>query len=74
MIELSVDNSVNAAYMKLTNETIVRTVHVAPNVLIDYDANGNIVGIEHLLVNHQSQEQLEEIFKDDKNIKVRVTD
>jgi uncharacterized protein YuzE len=48
MIELSVDTNLGAAYIELTDEEIVETVELTPNVLVDIDATGTIVGVELL--------------------------
>src|SRR5262245_9437204 len=47
-IVLNVDTDVGAAYLKLTDEPIVETVEVTPDVQVDVDATGTVVGIELL--------------------------
>lgn len=72
MIELAVDNSVQAAYLKLTDKKIERTVEMNPGLLIDFDEDGEIVGIEYLAMDVISQASLESAFKHVPNVKVRV--
>ena len=38
----------NAAYIRLSRQTILDSAEVAPDVVFDYDAEGRIVGIELL--------------------------
>jgi uncharacterized protein YuzE len=47
-ITLSVDTNVGAAYIKLTDEPIVETVEVNPDVQVDIDSMGAVVGVEIL--------------------------
>ncbi len=50
MIEFTYDEEigVNAAYVKLTREKIVLTTQVHPNINLDLDKDGNVVGVEIL--------------------------
>ncbi len=47
-ISLTVDLLADAAYVKLSNEPIVRTARVNAQVLVDLDATDMVVGIETL--------------------------
>ncbi len=38
----------NAAYIRLSQDTVLDSAEVAPDVVFDYDADGRIVGIELL--------------------------
>ncbi|CAL8980337.1 DUF2283 domain-containing protein [Rhodoplanes serenus] len=38
----------NAAYIRLSQEKVLDSAEVAPDVVFDYDAEGRIVGIELL--------------------------
>jgi uncharacterized protein YuzE len=38
----------NAAYIDLSQATVLESAEVAPGVIFDYDAKGRIVGIEVL--------------------------
>ena len=38
----------NAAYIRLSAETVLDSAEVTPDVVFDYDAEGRIVGIELL--------------------------
>lgn len=48
MIKITYDEEVNAAYVTLTNKKIELTTQVHPNINLDLDEDGNIVGIEIL--------------------------
>ncbi len=38
----------NAAYIRLSQDKVLESAEVAPDVVFDYDAQGRIVGIELL--------------------------
>jgi len=38
----------NAAYIRLSQEKIIESAEISPDVIFDYDAEGRIVGIELL--------------------------
>jgi len=38
----------NAAYIRLSQEAIIESSEVSPDIVFDYDAEGRIVGIEVL--------------------------
>jgi len=38
----------NAAYIRLSQEDIIESAEVSPDIVFDYDAEGRIVGIEVL--------------------------
>lgn len=38
----------NAAYIRLSQENIIESAEVSPDIVFDYDAEGRIVGIEVL--------------------------
>jgi len=38
----------NAAYIRLSQEKIIESAEVSPDIVFDYDAKGRIVGIEVL--------------------------
>lgn len=47
-IDVEVDTSVNAAYVRLSNEPVARTVEFDELIMIDLDALNMVVGIEVL--------------------------
>ena len=52
-IEVISDQVAKTAYIKLSDESVSRTVEVAKNALADVDADGNIVGLELLDVDFE---------------------
>jgi len=42
------DPTANAVYCRITNHAVFKSVEVAPDVVVDYDANGEVVGVEVL--------------------------
>lgn len=47
-MKLTVDPEVDALYLRLNDAAIVDSEEVAPGVVLDYDAQDNIVGVELL--------------------------
>ena len=47
-IRIRYDADANAAYMRLSESRIIDSAEISPNVILDYDADGHIVGIELL--------------------------
>lgn len=47
-IRIRYDAEANAAYMRLSESRIVESAEVSPNLVLDYDQDGHIVGIEML--------------------------
>jgi uncharacterized protein YuzE len=48
MITMSLDTALNVAYIELTDEPVAETVALNPNVNVDLDAAGTVVGVELL--------------------------
>jgi uncharacterized protein YuzE len=47
-ITLNVDTTVGAAYIQLTDELVAETVEFNPDIQVDVDAMGAVVGVEIL--------------------------
>jgi len=47
-MKLSVDEKSDALYLRVNEEAIVESQEVQPGVVLDYDAEGRVVGIELL--------------------------
>ena len=47
-MRLKVDRESDALYFRLDESTIVESEEVQPDVILDYDAEGNVVGLELL--------------------------
>lgn len=47
-MKLKVDRENDALYLRLDEAAIVETEEVQPGVILDYDAQGRVVGIEML--------------------------
>jgi uncharacterized protein YuzE len=47
-VELKYDREADAAYLRLSDSEIIESEEVAPGVILDYDAEGHIVGLEVL--------------------------
>ncbi len=47
-MKLKVDHQNDALYFRLDESAIVESEEVQPGVILDYDANNNVVGIEIL--------------------------
>ena len=46
--KINYDKSNDSAYLKITVKRVFKTKEVTDGVLIDYDSNGEIIGIEIL--------------------------
>lgn len=49
-MKLEYDSEVDAAYIKLTNAEVADSEEVRPGVVVDYDAQDRVVGVEILHV------------------------
>jgi uncharacterized protein YuzE len=47
-MRLRIDQQNDALYFRLDESEIVESEEVHPGVILDYDANGNVIGIEML--------------------------
>lgn len=47
-VRLHYDAQTNAAYLRFSGEAVVESEEVAPGVVLDYDAEGRIIGMEVL--------------------------
>ena len=47
-MRLKVDHKNDALYFRLSESTIAGSEEIQPGLIIDYDASGNVVGIEIL--------------------------
>jgi len=48
MIKLKIDQEADALYLTLDESKVVESEEVAPGIIVDYDANNHVVGIELL--------------------------
>ena len=47
-MKLKVDKESNALYFRLDEKAIVESEEVRPGVILDFDENGRVVGVEFL--------------------------
>ena len=47
-MKLKVDKESNALYFRLDEKAIVESEEVSPGVILDFDKNGRVVGVEFL--------------------------
>ena len=58
-MKLKVDKESNALYFRLDENAIVESEEVRPGVILDFDKNGRVVGVEFLdIAERVSQENL----------------
>ena len=67
-MKITYDEDADAMYIKLIRGKVAKTKEVDPNMMVDYDSKGNILGIEILFV----KELMPSILKDMQNIEVEV--
>lgn len=62
-MKLRVDEKSDALYFRLNESAIVESEEVRPGVILDYDEQGRVVGVELLGVKERAQgESLRELF------------
>ena len=49
------DQVADALYIQLTEGEIEKTGEIKPGMILDYDANGNVLGVELLYVSRRSE-------------------
>lgn len=54
-MKLEFDPKADAAYLEISDAEIEATREIEPGILVDYDAQGHIVGIEVLSVSKRAQ-------------------
>jgi uncharacterized protein YuzE len=59
--KITFDPTADAGYIYLTNEKILESDEVAPGIILDYDENDNIVGIEVLDIHNQKDSDIEKL-------------
>jgi uncharacterized protein YuzE len=57
-MKLEFDPQADAAYLEISNEDAVTTQQLEPGIIADYDAKGNIVGIEILSISKRKNTPL----------------
>lgn len=62
-MKLRLDEKSDALYFRLNESAIVQSEEVRPGVILDYDEQGRVVGVELLGVKERAQgESLRELF------------
>lgn len=57
-MKLEFDPAADAAYLEIAEGDVETSQEINPGVIVDYDAQGNIVGIEVLYISRRSHEPL----------------
>ncbi|MDR2613830.1 MAG: DUF2283 domain-containing protein [Candidatus Accumulibacter sp.] len=57
-MKLEFDPQADAAYLEILSAEIATTRQLEPGIVIDYDANGNVVGIEVLSISKRTDARL----------------
>lgn len=47
-MKLSIDETADALYLQLVNKDVLESAEIAPGIVVDYDENGEIIGVEVL--------------------------
>jgi uncharacterized protein YuzE len=56
-MKIKFDQESNAFYVRLNEERIVESEEVEPGVILDYDDNGTVVGVEFLNVSERMKDK-----------------
>jgi len=54
-MKLEFDPQADAVYLELTEAEVEKSTEIQPGIVLDYDAKGQVVGIEVLYVSQRSQ-------------------
>lgn len=54
-MKLKIDRENDALYFRLTETPIVESEEVQPGVILDFDANGRVVGVEMLTLSLRTE-------------------
>ncbi len=60
-MKLEFDPEADAAYLELTDSTVEQPREIQPGIIVDYDAEGQIVGIEILSVSKRAKSSLKKV-------------
>jgi uncharacterized protein YuzE len=47
-MKLSIDEAADALHLQLVDSDVIESEEVAPGVIVDYDSNGEVIGVEIL--------------------------
>ena len=50
-VRLTYDPTADAAYLRFSSQAVIESEEVAPGIVLDYDAEGRMVGMEVLHAN-----------------------
>ncbi len=62
-MRLKLDKQNDALYFRLDDTAIVESEEVQPGVILDYDANGRVVGVELLTLSLRTQPEKLQILQ-----------
>jgi uncharacterized protein YuzE len=54
-MKLTVDEKADALYLKLDDSTVLESEEIAPGLVLDYNKEGEIIGIEILKLSQRSK-------------------
>ena len=62
-MKLKIDKANDALYLRLDETAIVESEEVQPGVILDFDKEGRVVGIEILTLSQRTQPEKMRIFQ-----------
>lgn len=62
-MKITYDKEADALYMKLTDKKIVESEEIAENIVIDFDADNKVVGIEVIYFVSKHKQDFFPVFK-----------
>lgn len=57
-MKIEFDPIADALYLELAESEVEKTEEIKPGVMVDYDADGNIVGVEVLYVSKRAKQPI----------------
>jgi uncharacterized protein YuzE len=59
-VKIEYDPTADALYVRLSDQSIIESEQIKPGIVLDYDEEGNVVGIEVLRVSKHDSSPLKQ--------------
>lgn len=57
-MKIEFDQAADALYIELMEGEVEKTEEIKPGLILDYDANGNVLGVEMLYISKRASQSL----------------
>lgn len=62
-MKLKIDKETDALYLRLNDTEIVESEEIQPGIILDFDKNGRVVGIEVLALSTRTEPEKLRVFQ-----------